>query len=152
MNETDGRAHEAIRNTLATYNWCGDNADYEGYLATFALNGVLDLKGVGTYEGREAIRAGILQAFGASPAQLERRRQAGGRFSHHVSSIRIELTSPTEARCWSYFAVAGPSGWDHWGRYTDRLTLLEGRWLFTYRRVSVDGHSPNAVMYAPDSQ
>lgn len=149
MTDIDSRAHEAIRHTLATYNWCGDNGDFEGYVATFAPDGVLDIKGDPPYTGHESIRAGLHNAFGATAAQLERRRNAGGRFSHHVSSIRIELTSPHTASCWAYFAVVGPLGWDHWGRYTDRLVQLDGHWRFIYRRVSIDGHAPNAILYEP---
>ena len=149
MTEVDCRAHEAIRHTLATYNWCGDNGDFEGYLATFAPDGVLDIKDDASYTGHDSIRAALQNAFGASAAQLERRCKAGGRFSHHVSSIRIEVKSPQAALCWAYFAVVGPRGWDHWGRYTDRMVLIDGRWLFACRRVSIDGHDVNAVMYEP---
>jgi hypothetical protein len=151
MTEVDGLALEAIRNTLAAYTWSGDNGDHDGYVASFAPDGVLDIKGGSTYVGRECISAAFLGAFGASAAQLARRRNAGGRFSHHVSSIRIEVTSPQEARCWAYFAVVGPRGLDHWGRYTDRMVSLGGQWLFACRRVSIDGHSPDALLHGPGS-
>ncbi|MDB5868418.1 MAG: hypothetical protein JWP96_750 [Polaromonas sp.] len=149
MSEADSRALDAIRHTLAAYTWCGDNGDHDGYVATFAPDGVLDIKDGGTYTGRECISAAFLDAFGASAAQLERRRNAGGRFSHHVSSLRIEVTSPQEARCWAYFAVVGPKGLDHWGRYTDRMVPIGDRWLFASRRVSIDGNSTGALLHGP---
>lgn len=152
MTDSQAQADAAIRYTLATYNWCGDNGDLDGFLATFSPDGVLDIKDGMVCTGHEQIRHALSNSFGATAEQLERRRQAGGRFSHHVSSVRIEITSPTQARCWSYFAVVGPTGWDHWGRYTDHLHQMDGRWLFVRRRVSIDGHAPGSVMYQPPVQ
>lgn len=149
MDEFEPRALEAIRYTLATYNWCGDNGDYEGYVATFAPDAVLEIKGGGAYHGHPGIRRALDTAFGATPEELALRRQIGGRFSHHVSSVRIQLVSATEALSWSYFQVIGKSGPDHWGRYTDRLVPVGTQWLLAHRRVSIDGHSPGAVMYSP---
>ncbi len=131
---------EAIRNLLARYNWCGDNGDYEGFLDCFTEDGVLDLKGIAIYRGRDEIRVGLDSGFGAGAEHRERLRLIG-RLAHHVSSVRIEMQSPAEARTWSYFAVVGASGWDHWGRYTDQLVCIEGHWLLTYRRVSIDGRA-----------
>ncbi|MDB5884004.1 MAG: hypothetical protein JWR74_175 [Polaromonas sp.] len=141
MNEMHSLSCEAIRHTLASYTWSGDMGDEAGYVSTFAPDGVLAIKNGATYCGRKTIGEAFRTGFGASPEQLEQRRKAGGRFAHHVSSLRIEITSSKDANCWAYFAFVGPDGWDHWGRYTDRMVLAGQQWLIAHRRVSIDGHA-----------
>lgn len=147
MQDWQLKAREGIRDTLATYNWCGDNGDLEGFAGTMAPDGVLEIKGVGAFAGRAAVLEGARTGFG-QPADKLQAIRAGGRLAHHVSSVRIELASETEARCWAYFVVFGQHGPDHWGRYTDRLVLVDGRWLFAHRRVSIDAASPGSPMAA----
>ena len=33
-------------------------------------------------------------------------------------------------------------GLDHWGRYIDRYGVVDGRWMFTERSVTMDGYIP----------
>jgi hypothetical protein len=49
----------------------------------------------------------------------------------------------TTARARSYYQVLMPHGLDHWGRYLDEFGVHDGRWLFTHRRVTVDGRGPD---------
>jgi len=140
------QAREAIRDTLAAYTWCGDNGDIDGFVATFAPDGVLEIKDQARYEGRAALQAGVRSGFGAPPERAAAMR-AAGRLSHHVSSLRIELADLAQARAWSYYAVIGAGGLDHWGRYTDVLVPIGGRWLFKSRRVSIDGAAAGSVVF-----
>ena len=63
---------------------------------------------------------------------------------HHVTGVRVDVVSPTEATATSYFTVMTGAGVDHWGRYKDRFTPdTDGdRWLFAHRLVRTDGRTP----------
>lgn len=152
MDNEEATARENIRTTLARYTWSGDHSDVDGMVSTFAADGTLDIKGVEAYRGRQAIREAVASGFGRAPSGGERATGEpstvwgeAARFSHHLASTRIEFEDNGHARCWSYFAVWGPRGVDHWGRYTDRLVREGGEWLFEHRRVSVDGRASHSV-------
>ncbi|MCU1485740.1 MAG: hypothetical protein JWN67_2486, partial [Actinomycetia bacterium] len=36
-------------------------------------------------------------------------------------------------------------GLDHWGRYIDEYGVVDGRWVFTRRNVTIDGHFPGGM-------
>ena len=36
-------------------------------------------------------------------------------------------------------------GLDHWGRYIDEYEVRDGRWVFTRRKVSLDGYVPGGM-------
>ena len=63
---------------------------------------------------------------------------------HHVTSVLVEVESPTAATARAYFFAITERGPDHWGRYRDRLLLHEGRWRFAHRRVRTDGAAAGA--------
>ena len=65
-----------------------------------------------------------------------------GRMQHHVTSVRVDVVSPTEATATSYFTVMTGAGVDHWGRYKDRFVPDGDRWLFAHRLVRTDGRTP----------
>ncbi len=140
-------AREAIRDTLAQYTWRAEFMEVEAFGLLFRADAVLEIKGGRRYRGREEIR-GMLGA-------TRERTQAGAPAAsgapvvlrHHVSSIRIELAARDRARAFSYFAVFGPEGPDHWGRYADELEPEGERWVFTHRRVSVDGAVPTSRLW-----
>lgn len=148
MSYDEAIACESIRATLMRYTWGGDNGVLDEYVKSFTEDGILDVKYVGTFQGRDAIRSASLDGFGKGEEYKERRR-ATGRFSHHISSTRIEILNNNNAKCWSYFAVYGAKGPDHWGRYTDTLRKVGDRWLLSHRRVSTDGAAEGSVFF-PD--
>ena len=104
----------------------------------FAPDGILHPHGLDKCHGREAI-AGFLQSSresrGAGPAV--------GRIRHHVSSVLIELESPTAALARSYFIAMNSRGPDHWGVYRDRWTCHGGRWMLGHRSVTIEGAVPD---------
>jgi hypothetical protein len=63
-----------------------------------------------------------------------------------VSSVRVDVVSPTDARATCYFTVMTGEGVDHWGRYKDRFAPEPDgdthRWLFAHRLVRTDGRTP----------
>jgi hypothetical protein len=131
-------AREAIRHNLACYNWNGDFLDVDAFVSTFAEDGVLEIKGMGMWSGRAALREAVRHGFGQRDEDRKRILEAG-RAAHHVSSIQIKLLDAGHATSDAYFLVLGRDGPDHWGRYRDRLVKVGEAWLFAHRRVSVDG-------------
>lgn len=146
MNVQEAIDREAIRATLMRYTWGGDNGVFDDFVGAFAEDGILEIKDQGLFQGRENIRQGAMTGFGSSQKKRDLIR-AAGRFSHHISSTRIEMVDASNAKSWSYFAVFGAKGPDHWGRYTDTLKKVGDQWLFAHRRVSTDAMVPGSVFY-----
>ena len=146
MRRFERRARAEILDTIARYTWCGDFGDVEGFVACFSADAVLTVKDGPVFEGHQGLRR-LARGEGsrASPERLA----ADGPLHHHVSSVRIELTSRESARAWAYFLVLGRRGPDHWGRYADELVPGDGGWLLRRRRVSVDGAAPGSLPF-PD--
>jgi hypothetical protein len=146
MKDWEHEAWHAVRNTLARYTWCGDFGEVEDFVACFTGDAILSIKGGNVFEGPEGLRR---LARGEGSSRPPRERAAMGPLRHHVSSVRIEIESAVHARAWSYFINLGPRGLDHWGRYADELIPVDGLWLLRRRRVSIDGASPDSVLF-PD--
>jgi SnoaL-like domain len=134
-------AREAVRDTIASYTYAADNGHFHDVAALFAVDGVLEVQGIGgaNAQGRDAIREFFLgvgsDVVVAAPP---------GRMQHHVTSLRVDVVSETEAKAACYFTVMTGAGIDHWGRYKDRLTPdpASDRWLFAHRLVRTDGRTP----------
>lgn len=128
-------ARESIRDLVARYNAQGDSGRFDPMLQLFAPDAVLTVNDE-SYAGRDAIRGMFERAAvdmgGGSP----------GLVRHFTSTLQIDVESPQRATSRCYFEVLMAHGLDHWGRYLDEFTTVEGRWLFARRRVVVDGASP----------
>ena len=130
-------AREAIRETVAAYAQYADSGRFDEFAALFAPDGVLEVHGQDPVAGRDAIR-NYLGGVGSGLA----RDTTVPLIRHHVSNLRIDLLSPTEARGACYFLAVTEHGLDHWGRYRDRYVPDGDRWLFTHRFVRTDGTTP----------
>jgi len=142
MKRWERRARAEIRDVIARYTWCGDFGDAAGFVGCFTEDAVLTIKDGESFEGHEGVaRLARGEGSTASPDLLAER----GPLHHHVSSVRIEVMSKSEARAWAYFLVMNRSGADHWGRYADAFARVDGAWLIRRRRVSVDGASEDSI-------
>jgi hypothetical protein len=122
-----------ITDTMLAYTRAGDSGRVDDFAATFAPDGVLEVK--------DRINRGHVQIaqfvrdtgeiFRIDPEYLPAR--------HHVTSLWVELTGADEARGGAYFALVAANGLDHWGVYRDRFVRIDGRWYFAHRRVRVEG-------------
>jgi hypothetical protein len=130
-------AREEIRETLARYHHAGDSGRFADMAALFAADGVLEIKGEQTVEGRDAIveyLTGVNRDVVAmSDVPMLR---------HYSTNVTITVVSPQEANAASAFLVLAESGLDHWGRYRDRLVPADGGWRFAHRLVRTDGYAP----------
>jgi hypothetical protein len=144
-------ARECIRDTIVRYNANGDAARWDELEALFASDAVMDIDGQ-LYEGRPAIMAMFraVQAFsvkdgtGSGPeasATTTAEWVARGNkpfVRHFTATTQIDVLSETSATARSYYCVLTVHGLDHWGRYIDDFTLMDGRWLFMRREHRLD--------------
>ena len=145
IDPADLTAREAVRDVIARYTWAGDAGKAEVLAELFVADGVLD---VGDHGGRWVGRHEIVRQLAAVADRVAAAGTAPGPVRHHVSSLIVTHTSPTEAESSSYFLVLTGIGVDHWGRYRDRLVVdpVDGCWRFEERVVRVDGHAPGSLM------
>ncbi len=139
MEAWEVAAREAIRHTISSYTYFADRARFDELVTLFAVDGVLEVEGIG---GARAVgRAEIRVFFGGVNTDVVSAAAARppGRMQHHVSSLWIDVTSPTTARASCYFTVMTGAGVDHWGTYRDTLAPSHDRWLFAHRFVRTDG-------------
>lgn len=129
---------EQVRDTHARYNHAGDRGQLEELSRCFMPDGVLEIK---LLDGRREARgrAGIVTVLsGRADAEPPPHRFV----RHHVTTIRLQNLTRERAEAAAYFVVYTAFGADHWGRYRDVLTPLDGEWLLAHRRVTVDAAAP----------
>ena len=118
---------EGIRATLAAYAHALDDGRTDDVVATFCPDGAVEIPGMGTHEGHEALRVAY---DGWKPRRPQR---------HLVLNTHVTNWSETEAAATSdvIFILQGKAGWaiQLVGRYHDTLHLHDGAWRF-HRRVA----------------
>jgi hypothetical protein len=133
---------ESVRQAIADYTAATDRFRLDDLAACFAPDGILEFTGCEPMVGPAAIAAGLaaqMSGSTAAPAALTHVR-------HHVSSVLFGVVAPERVEVSSSFVVFTDVGVDHWGRYRDVLVPVNGRWVFSSRRIGVDGHSPQSLM------
>jgi hypothetical protein len=138
-------ARESIRDLVSRYNSTGDSGRFAETLALFAADAVME-RPDGLYEGIDAIEA----QFHGAATDLSHLAGPDGRIymRHFTSTHQVDLLDEAHARGRCYYQVLLPQGLDHWGRYIDEYGVRDGRWLFTRRAVSIDGHHPGGMAAA----
>lgn len=118
---------EGVRATLAAYAHALDDGRADDVVATFCPDGVVDIPGMGTHTGHDALRE-------AYTGWVPRRPQR-----HLVLNTHVTAWSDDEAEAVSdvIFILKGGSGWSIQlvGRYHDTLHRDGGTWRF-HRRVA----------------
>jgi hypothetical protein len=69
---------------------------------------------------------------------------------HCTSTHQVDLLDETHAKGRCYYHVFMPHGIDHWGRYIDEYERRDGKWLFTNRKVTMDGYVAGGFGAASD--
>jgi len=118
---------EGVRATMAAYAHALDDGRTDDVVATFCSDGVIDIPGMGTHEGHDALR----EAFaGWKPRRHQR---------HLVLNTLVTEWNDNEATAVSdvVFVLHGEAGWTVQlvGRYHDTLHHVDGAWRFQ-RRVA----------------
>lgn len=120
---------EGVRQTIATYTQALDDGRTDDVVATYTDDGVFDMPGMGRFSGREELAATYA---GWKPRAPQR---------HMVLNTLLTSWSDSAAEAVSdvVFVVLSRDGaWSvqFVARYHDTLTLVDGRWRFTLRRVA----------------
>ncbi len=138
---------ESVRQTLADYTAATDRFDLRALAACFGDEGVLEFTGgAEPLTGPAAIEAGLRAALGRRSDSGQPAQRVPTHVRHHVASVRFGSVTRDRVEVSSYFAVHTDIGLDHWGRYRDVLTPVNGRWLFRHRRITVDAFAKDSLM------
>ena len=139
MNTYD-RDRAEIADLMARYLFAMDYNDYDAYAECFTVDGVLDYAG-GVSEGRATIRAEA-RVFKDNVARLfttSEGKPAKLRHLVHQKAMRIEGDRAWHTGMWWEMTDGGPDGslaTPSFGTYQDELARIDGRWLFTRRRIN----------------
>jgi ketosteroid isomerase-like protein len=118
---------EGVRATMAAYVQALDDGRVDDIVATFCADGVVEIEGMGTHQGHDALREAYA---GWAPRRPQR---------HLVLNTHVAEWDGERARAISdvVFILLGKGGWaiQLVGRYDDVLRLDDGRWRFE-RRVA----------------
>jgi hypothetical protein len=118
---------EGVRATLAAYTQALDDGRTDDVVATFCADGSIEIPGLGTHQGHDALRS-------AYDSWKPRRPQR-----HLVLNTLVTEGGHDQATATSdvIFTVLGDSGWTIVlvGRYQDVLHRHDEKWRF-HRRVA----------------
>src|SRR5262245_2862150 len=129
----------AIEDLQARYLFALDFHDPDLYVSTFTEDGVLDY-GSGDVKGRQAIKDVIAKM--PSPATTAGLRAAAAR--HNISNIviKVEGNKALSRSYWFHYSNDNPQRrgvFDGFGHYEDELVKVNGKWLFTKRKIYNEG-------------
>ena len=118
---------EGVRRALAAYTQALDDGRTDDIVATFCSDGVVEIPGMGTHAGHDALRAAYTKWKPRKPQR------------HLVLNTLVTEWDDREASAISdvVFILLGDSGWKIQlvGRYHDVLHCNGGTWRF-HRRVA----------------
>jgi hypothetical protein len=136
-NYAEDRAE--IEDLQARYLFALDFHDPDLYVSTFTEDGVLDY-GSGEVKGRQAIKNVI--AGMPSPKPVAGKRAGAAR--HNISNIviKVEGDKAFGRLYWFHYSNDNPDRrgvFDGFGHYEDELAKVNGKWLFTKRKIYNEG-------------
>ena len=136
-------ARESARDLVARYNANGDTGRFDAVLDLFAPDAVMELPGGELYEGTDQ----IITIFTKSQSDVKNLTNPGVKpmLRHFTASHQIDVIDEDHAKGRCYYQVLMGTGLDHWGRYIDEYERRDGRWLFSRRRVTLDGWIPGGM-------
>ena len=120
--------HAGVLNTIAAYTQALDDGRTDDVVATFCEDGGCDIPGLGTFEGRDALR-------GAYGGWIPSRPQRHLVLNTHITSWDQDNAAASSDMV---FLLQGKEGWrvQIVGRYTDTLHRDGDTWLFHSRVAS----------------
>jgi hypothetical protein len=125
---TRAEVAEEVRGLIAAYCHALDDGRADDVVATFCADGVVDIPGMGTHAGTDALRTAY---EGWKPRRPQR---------HVVVNTHVTAWSDTEAHATSdlVFLLLGDDGWkiQMVGRYDDTVCNHAGDWKFHHRKAS----------------
>ena len=141
MEPWEVAAREEIRDLVARYNANGDTGRVAQVLELFAPDAVMELGDPGSstfHRGHDEIKLIFTGAQDRWTAEATERK-AAPYVRHSVTTHQIDFVDQEHAKGRCYFFVMMAHGLDHWGRYIDEYTVVDGHWRFAHRNVRMDG-------------
>jgi uncharacterized protein (TIGR02246 family) len=135
-----GEDRALIEDLQARYMFALDFRDAETYASTFTEDGVLDYGPV--VKGRDAIRKLIAQMAKTDADRAAQDssglRPAVGR--HNISNIVIKIDGDKAVgrAYWFHYGNNNPkrtASLDSFGHYEDEMVKVDGKWLFSKRKI-----------------
>jgi hypothetical protein len=133
-------AREEIRDLVIRYNANGDTGRFGQVLDLFAPDAVME-----TTDGRRYFGSEEILAIFTSVRDEPRESGMPAYLRHLTATHQIDVLDEWSATGRCYYQVLSAIGLDHWGRYLDDYRVVDGRWRFARRRVTVDGSSPGSI-------
>jgi ketosteroid isomerase-like protein len=125
---------EGVRAAIAAYTQALDDGRTDDVVATFCTDGVVEIPGMGTHEGHDALRAAYARW---TPRRPQR---------HLVVNTLVTDWDDHEATAISdvIFLLSGEAGWaiQLVGRYHDVLHHDDGTWRFHHRSATFVTEDP----------
>jgi len=125
---------EAIAELIVRYNYAIDHNDFQGWADCFAPEGIFNGM-IGRYAAH-----GELDRFTADVKKLT---ATTPNLRHYVTNIQTEVNgNEAHSRCFLMMTSTSKEGGTKIviaGEYEDKLVKRNGRWLFTERKVHIDG-------------
>jgi ketosteroid isomerase-like protein len=130
-----------IEDLQARYMFALDFGDLDKYVATFTEDGILDI-GEGEWRGRDTIRK-ILSAMPKPeepPADTHTLNQHLPTGRHSITNIVLKIEGDTAygRAYWFHMSNRNPqrsATLDSYGHYEDVIVKVNGRWLFSKRKI-----------------
>jgi len=132
-------ARESIRMLVNRYNSNGDSGRFAEVFELFAEDAVMEVPGR-VHTGIDEIK---LIFTGTKDRLGDFGRAGSGKpfyMRHHTATHQVDFIDQQTAKGRCYYFVLMPHGVDHWGRYIDEYGVRDGRWVFTSRKVTMDGY------------
>jgi hypothetical protein len=133
MDDDEVRTRLGVMRTISAYTRYLDTGQVEKLAALFGDGGIGESP-AGRQTGAKEIAAGlggVTDSFHSVEGFLPTH--------HHVSSVFVEPIDGDHAKASCYFLLVSGLGPDHWGRYLDEFVRVGDDWLFSHRRVFIDG-------------
>ncbi|HKA54576.1 MAG TPA: nuclear transport factor 2 family protein [Candidatus Binatia bacterium] len=128
------REKEAIAELIARYNYAIDHNDFRGWADCFAPEGVFDgmIGRYATHQELDRFTADVQKLTATTP-----------NLRHYVTNIQTEVDGDqARSRCFLLMTSTTKEGGSKVviaGEYEDKLVKRGGKWLFTERKVRMDG-------------
>jgi uncharacterized protein (TIGR02246 family) len=135
MSQDDIARNKAeIAELIAQYNFAIDHNDFQGWANCFAPEGVFDGM-IGQFAAHRE-----LDKFTAAVKKLT---TDSPNLRHYVTNILTDVNgNEAKSRCFLLMTSTSKEGGTKIaisGEYEDQLVKRDGRWLFTRRKVLIDG-------------
>jgi uncharacterized protein (TIGR02246 family) len=135
-----GEDRAQIEDLEARYMFALDFHDADTYASTFTEDGVLDYGPV--VKGRDAIKK-VIEGMGKNAADQAAKDTSGLRPAaarHNISNIVIKIdgNKAVGRAYWFHYGNNNPkrtAGLDSFGHYEDEMVKVDGKWLFSKRKI-----------------